>query len=113
MKHISDYVFETQCSAAVKNIRSEVEKRWPDGNVQVVQKKFKFYMNYDVYVYNAKDIDELKELDGILKRNIPAYRGKNKDQLEVKFKEIKDAASKKTPFSIPAIFIRFASTDFK
>lgn len=113
MKHISDYVFETQCSAAVKNIRAEIEKRWPDGNVQVVQKKFKFYMNYDVYVYNAKDIDELKDLDNILKKHIPAYRGKSKDQLEAKLMGIKEVASKRTPFSIPAIFIRFASTDFK
>ena len=113
MKHISDYVFETQCSAAVKNIKSEIEKRWPDGNVLVGQKKFKFYMNYDVYVYDTESIDEPKELDSILKKHIPAYRGKNRDQLEVKFKEIKDAASKRTPLSIPAVFLRFASTDFK
>ena len=120
MKELIQFINEaTKSSTAINKMKQEFEDNWGE-NVLMANHKFKFYMEYYVYVYDIESIDELRKVDDIVKKYIPKYNGMNDDKLKEKFEEIKklqkDRESKPEGikhFESPCIFIGFTNKDIE
>lgn len=120
MKNFIQYITEgTKASNAVNKMNKTFEDNWGE-KVLITNHKFKFYMQYYVYVYDIESIDELRKVDDIVKEYIPKYNGMSDDKLKEKFDDIKkllkDRESKPEGirhFEIPCIFIGFTNKDIE
>ena len=121
MKNLNEYIFESKSSNIVNKIKKEISSNWSEDKVCIVNKKFKFYMAYYIYVYDIESKEALRKLDNIIKDNIDIYNGMPDEKLNKKYEEIKELANKhkdvegvmKYLYDIPAIFLGFTSNDLK
>lgn len=121
MKNLNEYIFESKSSNIVNKIKKEILSNWSEDKVCIINKKFKFYTAYYIYVYDIESKEALRKLDNIIKDDIDIYNGMPDEKLNKKYEEIKELANKhkdaegvmKYLYDIPAIFLGFTSNDLK